>query len=380
MRHYLPPFRYLDLYLIWIVLLLFNFNIYGVYTINYIAIAAAVYLLFSIRFYRLNNLIYFLLILLITFLGFARSGGYAEPFKYVFCFFQIYIFYNYFLLRLITRKMMIGESTRILNFFKLSFSIYAVLTFYEFSSGGFLWFESRNYDSFLPRVNLGFGDPNSLASFLLIGMLLLPTRFALVNFVSIVAGLLTFSRAYILSYLFAMVLKSQYLHFKPSYLLFISSFILVFYFFPYEYLLNSLGVNLNIDFVLDRLLSSSEVENPRMIEWIISISAVEVLPDWSVFYNTLDPHNSLLLALNLFGIFGTAILIFNLIKSCWCIKKLIRDLPQAVNFDLVILAFIIFNSLNSELFSIRSTAALGIILGLLVGVSGRQACLRLNTR
>jgi hypothetical protein len=367
-----PPFKYIDLYLIWIVLLLFNFNIYGLYSINYISILAALYLIICVKTYKLKAIIYFLLIFSVSFLGFARSGGYFEPFKYVFGFFQIYIFYNYFLTRLASREIVVKESAKILNFFIFSFIIYASLTFYEFTSGDFLWFESRNYDSFLPRVNLGFGDSNSLASFLLIGILLLPTRFDLFHFITIVAGLLTFSRAYALSYLISLVTKLRFFNYNFIYFLFFILIICSISFLPYLNILNSLGVNFDFDFVINRLLFFGEEENPRLIEWLISVSSVGLLPDWSVFFYSLDPHNSLLLALNLFGLVGTVILIFTSIQSLRRIKKIIIGLPQVVNFDFVIFAFIIFNFFNSELFSVRSTAAFGIVLGLLVGISVRQ--------
>ncbi len=340
-------FNNADTLFIWIILLLFNFKFYGFYIINYIAL-----LLFLNSFlknkFRVNTLINITLIILFAGVGYLQSGFYLEPFKYIFNFFQIFIFYNYFQLRF--SKKVDDEYNFIKTFIELLTFLYLLLGFVEFKNGSVLWFESRNYDLVLPRINLGFGDSNSLAAFLILFSGLFFNYKLLKQVFTFLVGALTFSRSFLISFIIYFIIQ----HRKNAIL--IVAIIIMLYLFGLYF-----NVFEDYAFAFNRLSESSSVEDPRIYEWIITLNNISILPDWSIFKLTLDPHNSFLLALNLVGPIGFCSIFYLLY---FYFKKLIVYNFKS-NTAFTLLMFLIFCFFNSELFSIRNTAALGMVLGIL---------------
>ena len=328
---------------IWIILLLFNVKIGGIYSINIVAIFLTIFLIINNKKYVVLNILVFFSLLFLILIGWLNSYFYSEPFKYIFNFFQIFVFYNFF--RLNEDKINFKNSIVITTLFYLALSLYEVKT------GSLFWYESRNYDEFLPRVNLGFGDANSLAGFLIIfSSLIIDSKTFKVLFVFIV-GVLTFSRAFLISFIFIFLYK-----FKNNLVVLISTLsfgVLIFY---------SINVVENYSFAIDRIMDSNfDDSNPRFTEWKFAVDSIGFLPNWEIFRESLDPHNSFLMALNLFGPIGAIVMFVFLFGYFWKDRFYFhRD-----SILLLIVSFGVFCFFNSELFSVRNTASLGMILGLL---------------
>lgn len=328
---------------IWIILLLFNVKIGGIYFINLIAIFLTIFLIVNNKKYVVLNILIFFILLFLILIGWFNSYFYSEPFKYIFNFFQIFVFYNFF--RLNENKISFINSIVTITLFYLALSLYEVKT------GSLFWFESRNYDEFLPRVNLGFGDANSLAGFLIIfSSLILNSKTLKVLFVFII-GVLTFSRAFLISFVFIFFFK-----FRSNLVILISTLSLGVLFFY------SMNVIENYGFAIERIMDSNfDDSNPRFTEWKLAVVSIGVLPNWEIFRESLDPHNSYLMAINLFGPIGAIGIFIFLFGYFW--KD--RFYFNRESILLLIISFGVFCFFNSELFSIRNTASLGMILGLL---------------
>jgi hypothetical protein len=340
-------FNNVDTLFIWIILLLFNFKFYGFYIINYVAL-----LLFLKSFlknkFRVNTLINITLIILFAGVGYLQSGFYLEPFKYIFNFFQIFIFYNYFQLRF--SKKIDDEYNFIKSLIEFLTFLYLLLGFVEFKNGSVLWFESRNYDLVLPRINLGFGDSNSLAAFLILFSGLFFNYKLFKQVFTFLVGALTFSRSFLISFIIYFIFQ-----YRKNAILIVTIIIMLYLFGLY------FNVFEDYAFAFNRLSESGSVEDPRISEWILTLNNISILPDWSIFKVTLDPHNSFLLALNLVGPIGFCSIFYLLY---FYFRKLIVYTFKS-NTTLTLLMFLIFCFFNSELFSIRNTAALGMVLGIL---------------
>jgi hypothetical protein len=341
-------YYYADIFTIWIILLFFNFKLNGFYLINYISIYLLIYLVFKIQKFNKLNLILFFLFFLLALLGFLRSNFYIEPFKYIYNFFQIFLFYNYFTFRLFKNNKNI--LTRLIHIIEITTLLYLILAFIEFKNGTVLWFESRNYDTFLPRVNLGFGDSNSLAAFLILFSAILSQYKIIKEYYLFIIGILTFSRSFLISYLLSFFLRNK--KNLPGIILILFCILFsIFYFNVLE----------NFSFAIDRLYETNTTEDPRLAEWFISYRHFQFLPDWSIFLLSLDPHNSFLLAIELVGPFGLiimCILFYRYFKQFFRSKK-------TFNVSVTLICFLIFCFFNSELFSIRNTASMGMILGII---------------
>lgn len=329
-------------YLIYLILLFFNLRINGVYIITIISLLILSIKLLQTKKIKPFYILSFLLFLILLDLSIVSVFPFTEPIKYTINLCQIFIMYDYYAA--------VSEKKRLIKFVVITTVLYLICSFYEFRFGSFLWFESRNYDDYLPRVNLGFGDSNSLAGFLIIfSALLFKTKYKSLFLLVFLVGLITFSRAFIFSFVIILFFN---LHFKKA-MLVLAILLLI------AIVLSPIFIE-NYQFAVDRILESNIKDDPRYSEWLFSLSKLNFWPDWKIFYHTLDPHNSFILALNLFGILGALFLfiflfkILNYEKHCFKKNYLIS----------LVLSFGVFCLFNSELFSVRNTASLGIILGL----------------
>lgn len=337
-----------DLVIIWIILLLFNFKIGGWYLINFIAILLFIYLLIIKKYYKPTNLLIFLLIIILSFYGYLNSGFYYEPFKYLFNFFQFFIFFEFFSIRL--KDTSIESHSDLKYLFEVITLFYLALAFIEFKVGSIIWFESRNYNSLLPRVNLGFGDSNSLAGFLLIFNSLDYSHSKFRSFYIFLVGLLTFSRSFLIAFVLNILVYLKTNIFLILSLILCIIFLALYFDFFDDY-----------TFAINRVLELNSSVNPREQEWRISLNGISIIPNWSIFKLSLDPHNSFLLCLNLLGPIGLICIVYLFyinFRSDFSI-----DVKPHVRTTILI--FLVFCLFNSELFSIRNTVALGIVLAFL---------------
>ena len=322
------------------ILLFFNFKMYGVYFVS-------VYLYFGVFFLRSVSKIWLAAIAVTTIsvLSGAFFSGSLAALKYHITFLQIFISYAVFL-----RYFKAIGVDEMLNKFSIFLIVYTISALSELNTGRFLWFESRNWEIYLPRINAGFRDSNSYAAFLFLSLICTVylrriwlqrfVRFSL--FSNVVA---TFSRA---ALAVSSLLALYYLSKKK--IVFLVGMVVV-----------ALGVFQTFSFsdsnILVNRFTDFKIDSGRLNGYSLAGSQANFFNDHEKLLLTPDPHNSLILVAWIYG--GWFVILFLV-----AIFILLFDKRNIVGSTFIFSLVVLFNFFNSDFFNISSTITYGLLFAL----------------